>query len=751
MGKQGKQTKKFLKTKFDATIKKRREHQKKRAVIERADAAKKAKALRSGKKNKKPSNNDVESGTDDDEAEDIVAQMGDGSDDEAGPSKAAGKFTGMSVDDFLGGGFKKGMDGADGQAGGDDDEDDDEDEEDADSLGDIEEMTDDESGHVQDLEKLKAKDPEFYKYLQENDQDLLNFGADGDEDEDEADEDDEMSDDDDEESAKGKGKHKVADEGAQRVTLKMLSEWQKDMLKSRSIKALRKLLLAFRCAVRVGEKANNQDEDAPFVVDDSKVFNKVVLTTLKYTPVVLQHHAPVKKTNGGRFKLPLNSKKWSHVKKPLQSYFSSLFTLLRTLPEQKMLYVVVSESERMVPYVTYNKKTTKEYIRRMLELWSSAEDDVRMAAFLALRRLAAGSDDDVLEQCLRGVYSSFVKSTKQTSTHTMPSINLMKNSAAELYSLDPEASYRQAFGFIRQLAIHLRNCIKTKTKDSFKAVLNWQYVHCVDFWSQVLSASCDTEVVATRGQSALQPLIYPLVQVATGVVGLVPTSRYFPFRLHVLRSLQRIISRTGTYVPIIPSILGIFDSPEFHRKPKGSTLAPMDFETSIRAPTNYIRTRVYADQLADETCFLLTEFLASQSRSIAFPEVVIPATVQIKRGLKTYTNAKLVSSLKNLLDKVAQNSVWIQKRRDKVEFAPNDLRALEGFLKQGAGDEGSKETPLEVAFRLAKKVRDQKRKLLMQHEHVIGDDGEESEEDDEDEDEDEDEDDEDEEMDEDDE
>ncbi|KAN0065419.1 Nucleolar Complex 2 protein [Thecaphora frezii] len=715
MGKQDKRTKKFLKTKFDATIKKRRDHQKKKAVIERAEANKKAKALRSGKKTKKPTSDELESESDDEE-HDVAAQMG-GSDDEAGPSKA-GSFKGMSVDDFLGGGYKKGMPGAD-EADGSDDDDDGEEDDDADSLGEIEEMSDDESGHVQDLAKLKEKDPEFYKYLQENDETLLKFG----ENEDDEEEGDEMDEDDDAASEKGKGKQKGGDTGPQRVTMKMLREWQRDMLKHRSIKALRKLLLAFRCAVRIGEKATNQDDDAPFVVDDSKVFNKVVLTTLKYTPVVLHHHAAVKTTNAGKFKLPLNSKKWASVKKPLQSYFSSLFTLLRTLPEQKMLYVVVSESARMVPYAPYNKKTTKEYVRRMLDLWSSAEDSVRMAAFLSLRRLAAGGDDDILEQCLRGVYSSFVKSTKQTSTHTMPNINLMKNSASELYALDPEASYRQAFGFIRQLAIHLRNCIKTKTKDSFKAVLNWQYVHCIDFWSQVLSASCDGEAVAKRGASALQPLIYPLVQVATGVVGLVPISRYFPYRLHLLHSLQRIITRTGTYVPILPSILGIFDSPEFHRKPKGSTLPPMDFETSIRAPTNYLRTRVYADQVAEETCFLLTEFLASQSRSIAFPEMTIPATVQIKRGLKTYTNPKLVAALKNLLDKVAQNSVWIQKRRDQVEFAPNDSAALEKFANDLNGDGAAKETPLEVALRLAKKVRDQKKKLLAQHELVV-DDGE---------------------------
>ena len=694
---------------LDKTLQKRRDHQKKKAVIERSAAAKLSKSLRSGKANKKPtSNDDPESDDDDDEQLDIAAQMG-GSDDEdeAGPSDA--KFKGMSVDDFLGGGFKAGAE----------DDDDDEEEDDQDSLGDIEEMSDDGAAHAQDLEKLKEKDPEFYKYLLENDKDLLNFGQD------EQDDDEEMDDDQSdagastaEVSTKAKGKQKgaVDDEGAQRVTLKMLGEWQSLMLKQRSIKALRKLLLAFRCAVRIGASGSSQqDDDAPFFIDDAKVFNKIVITTLKYTPMILQHHIPAKTTADGRFKVATNTKKWALLRKPIISYFSSLFHLLQTLSDKQMLYLVVSESAKMVPYALTNKKTSRELIKHMLTLWSTSDDNVRVVAFLVIRKAAAGGDADVLELCLRGAYSSYVKSTKLTTVHTLPSINLMKNSASELYALDAGASYQQAFGFIRQLAIHLRNCLKTRTKDSFKAVFNWQYVHCIDFWALVLSTSRANELV---------PLIYPLVQVAVGAMGLVPTSRYFPFRLHVLRSVLRLVSRTETYVPLLPFILGIFESPEFHRKPKGSTLKPIDFDTTLRAPSAYVRTRVYADQLAEEATFVLLEFLASQSRSIAFPELVIPATVQLKRGLKHYTSPKLVASLKQILDKVAQNSVWIQKRRDDVEFAPANIEAVDSFLQ--TADDKKKETPLESALRLAKKVREQKRAMLAAQSHVVGDNDDES-------------------------
>jgi nucleolar complex protein 2 len=98
--------------------------------------------------------------------------------------------------------------------------------------------------------------------------------------------------------------------------------------------------------------------------------------------------------------------------------------------------------------------------------------------------------------------------------------------------MNPVLAYQHAFGYIRQLAILLRESLKAKTKvrppeiqgasrcsydpqDAYKQVYNWQYVHCVDFWSRVLARACgDTR----EGEGDLKPLIYPLVQVSLGAL-----------------------------------------------------------------------------------------------------------------------------------------------------------------------------------------------------------------------------------------
>lgn len=64
----------------------------------------------------------------------------------------------------------------------------------------------------------------------------------------------------------------------------------------------------------------------------------------------------------------------------------------------------------------------------------------------------------------QSTYLTLMRSSKSTNAHTLPLINLMKNSASELFCVDHPTAYQHAFGYIRQLAIHLRNSMKIKTK-----------------------------------------------------------------------------------------------------------------------------------------------------------------------------------------------------------------------------------------------------------------------------------------------
>ncbi|KAI0632864.1 Noc2-domain-containing protein [Trametes polyzona] len=635
-------------------------------------------------------------------------EAGSEEDEESGVEESSGKFKGMSVDDFLGGGFMQGASDEEGSESGEEamsqDEEEEEDaseyDDDNESFADVDDLEDEGEAHLMELSKLAEKDPEFYKYLQENDRELLEFSLNDARAEDQ---------DEDEEEAMEEDKTPV-------LTKDILQRWQKALLDHRSLKALRKMLIAFRSAVHM----NEEDQVVAWRIDSSTVYNKLVTTALRYTPVVLQHHCPYRTLQNGKFKAPTQNNKWKTLQKLILSYFHNVLHLMGQISDNDMLRLAFTETAKLVPYVTSSRKTVKAYLKTCLNYWSSAEDSVRIAAFLSVRRLAGATDESVLDLVLKNTYLTLVRSCKSTSPHTLPAINLMKNSASELYCTDHAASYQHAFGYIRQLAIHLRNSMKTKTKEAYKLVYNWQYVHCVDFWALVIARACDKQTLIERGgqESELQALIYPLVQVALGAARLIRNARSFPFHLHIVRSILHLTRHTHIYVPLAPYLLPVLTSTlSASSKPKPSTLRPLDFETHIRAPQQYLKTRVYNEGLAEESAFLLAEYLASPpvQGSIGFPEIVVPVVLLLRKAIKgakgaqgKLAKAKEAAVAKTLVDRVEESARWVEQKRKGVAFAPGRLAEVERW-EDGLRVE---DAPLARYVKVQRKAREKRRKLV---------------------------------------
>ncbi|KAH8114877.1 Noc2-domain-containing protein [Phellopilus nigrolimitatus] len=635
------------------------------------------------------------SGADDEGGEDV----GEGDDVEMS-DKETKKFKGMSVDDFMKGGFMDGDSEEDASGNDENEEDEEEGEEDDDngSFASVDDLEDEDNvaDHKLELTKLAEQDPEFYKYLQENDRELLDFDVgDDDGDEEEVDEDEDAMDD--EEEVK-----------APTLTKEILGRWQKAILEHRSLRALRRLLIAFRAAAHM----NEEDEVLAWTIDSPSVYEKLVTTALRYTPIVLAHHVPYKKLPDNKFKPPTQTPKLKALQKLILSYFHNVLHFIDQLSASDTLILAVSESAKLVPYVIGSRKAVRAYLKTCLKLWSSAEDDVRIAAFLAIRRLGSSSDEAIKDMVLKSTYLTLLRNAKSTTAHTLPSINLMKNSASELFCADHAAAYQHAFGYIRQLAVHLRNSMKVKSKDAFKQVYNWQYVHCIDFWSLILARACDSRAELLRGQeSELRALLYPLTQVALGAIKLISSSRSYPFHLCLIRSLIHLARHTATYIPLTPYLLPIITTTLApSARPKASTLKPLDLETHIRAPQQYVRTRIYGSTVLEEACFLLAEWLAAPhvQASVAFPELVVPLAATLKKSVKKAAGGKEAGVVKGLLDRVEEQSKWTTERRKAVGFGPKNLNQVHAWER----DVNVEETPLGKYVKSQRKMREKRRNLV---------------------------------------
>ncbi|EIM84277.1 Noc2-domain-containing protein [Stereum hirsutum FP-91666 SS1] len=637
--------------------------------------------------------------------------------DEDRDAKGKSKKAKMSVDDILGGSFMAEDDDEEGGIDSDsemdeaEDEEGEEDDDDDQSFASVDALDEDGATHLDELSKLAEKDPEFYKYLQENDRELLDFDPNA------------VDQDSDEEAEGEDADMDVEEDKAPVLTSQILKKWQKALLEQRSLRALRKLLIAFRAAAHM----NEEDQVLAWTIDSASVYSKLITTALRYTPIILSHHVPYKTLPNGKMKAPAQSHKLKTLQKLILSYFHNVMHVISQLSEPEMVKLAVTESSKLLPYVVSSRKTVKLYLRSCLELWSTAEDTVRIAAFLAIRKLASATDESILDMVLKSTYLTLIRSSKSTGPHTLPSINLMKNSASEIFCMDHGAAYQHAFGYIRQLAIHLRNSMKIKSKESFKQVYNWQFVHSIDFWAHVLARACDVQSLT---ESPLKPLIYPLVQVATGAIRLMSNSRCYPFHFHLLRSLIHLSSHTNTYIPLAPHLLPILTSllAPSSTKLKSSTLRPLPFETTIRAPQQYIHTKVYHEGLADEATFLLAEWLCCPAvgGSVAFPEVVVPLTVVLRKALKVSRNmssaggpggkgkkggnAKEAGIVKGLVERIEENAKWVEKKREGVSFAPNQTGEVEGWerdLREKIG-----EGPLGKYLKVLTKAREKRAKLI---------------------------------------
>ncbi|KAL1475590.1 hypothetical protein MTO96_019436 [Rhipicephalus appendiculatus] len=515
------------------------------------------------------------------------------------------------------------------------------------------------------VRKLKDTDPDFYQYLEEHDKDLLDFyTAEGDEEEEEP-----------EEVPKKK----------QLLKLEDIDRFERDLQTKPELRKIAEVVDCFKAAVLQAEGdevgADSKKHTSPFKVEGQIIFNAVVKLCLSdLVPAlhkVLRLPEPAVVQDESKSFDPTKSHSWKKASVVVKTYLMNFHTMS---PSRK--------SPRRFSSVSCNSG-------------ARLEESVRVVAFVCLVRTIRGLPRNYHDNVLKHMYMSYVRNCKFTSPTTWPLINFMKRSLVEAYSGDEGLAYQHAFLYIRQLAIHLRNAMTVRKKDTCKAVYNWQYIHCCLLWCHLLATVSPSKT--------LQPLVYPLVQTMVGTIQLIPAAKYVPLRFHLVRGLMQLSSGTGVFIPVMPHLLEACTVVNFGQKHSATSMRPLELSCVLRVSPAQMKESGFRDAVIETFYELVLEYLSSVSHSVAFPELVLPALVYLKEFSKKCKVANYTKKVKQLAEKMEENYRFIENRRTNCNIALGDAQGLDN-LEQRWKQEG---TPWSRFYEQWSKLRSQRQETAV--------------------------------------
>ncbi|XP_011018775.1 PREDICTED: nucleolar complex protein 2 homolog isoform X1 [Populus euphratica] len=500
------------------------------------------------------------------------------------------------------------------------------------------------------LSNLKAKDPEFAKFLESNKEHLQTLR-----DEENQFSDEEESDEDGRESTNKMGNLSSS-------TFDSLCELVKEQ---NNVPAFVRLLNGYRAACHYGS-------ESPTIVEDSHTFCKILTFMLQEADNIFRKILGISGSNDRKEAILelKNTSKWKTLKPVVKSYLRSTLFLLNVVTDSQILAFALTRLKASIVFFAAFPPLLGRLIKISVHLWATGKGTLSACSLLIIKDVAVVFNSNCFETCMIKAYKAIIDHCKFVEPVLFKHQQFLKSSFIELCSQDLQKAYSKAMVSIQQLAKILQLGLRTK-KEAVKKICSWQYANSVDLWVAFISLNIH--------DYDLQPLLYTIIQIINGVAVLFPGPRYMPLRVKCIQWLNTLSESSGVFIPVTSLVLDILE----YKIGKESSKPGKDFSFSsaVKLPKHWLKSRNFQDECVFSAIELLAVHFAQWSYHISFPELATIPLIYLRKFHEMTTIESLRRVVKRFIDQVEQNIEFVRKKRDEVTFSPNDQQSVESFLQ----------------------------------------------------------------------
>ncbi|ODV64239.1 mRNA-binding ribosome synthesis protein NOC2 [Ascoidea rubescens DSM 1968] len=540
----------------------------------------------------------------------------------------------------------------------------------------------------------------------------------------------------------------LIDSSKTELTAKILKKWFHDLKSSPSVKLFKNIVSAFKSAIYNNEKNDNDKNNEivfKYAITDPGIFNQLLSLTLKDFPKAVKAFSPINpKTK--KPKSQLSKSVFQSLISLISSHISSLIILLNDITlnlnnlNNQFIVLILASVYDFMPFFykahkfqSKSKKLITSIKNNMKKVLLTSELNSNALIFSFILNLSKDYPD-LLELTINQCYLTFLKKCFQLPISSLESslqvykkfqlIEFLKDCLIELFSLDSQFCFTFGYKSIRQLAIHLRNSLKSISSNSnnsneidanLRLIYNWQFVQGLSFWSKLLG------VYSSKNEKnkALAELNYPLIQVIIGTIKLNSSIEYFPLRFYLLNCMIELSSKTSVYIPIYPLLYEILNSKILNKQirktakdNKMNKSNKLTLKYSLKVPANISESIPYQNYLIEEFISTLVKFFYNYSDNLSFPELSAFIVQSLKAFKKNHGNGsklsiKLSKSLNQLISKTLENSKFIISKREKIVVSRRNIGNLEKLT-----DFEKKDTPFSKYYIVQQEINNEEERII---------------------------------------